>query len=57
MVTTIVEENKEREHIGIKENVVTLPYGQPIWEIEQEHLAKNVLNPNDTAMRYSEKTE
>jgi hypothetical protein len=36
--------------------VVTLPYGQPIWEIEQKHLAKNVLNPNDIAMRHSEKT-
>jgi hypothetical protein len=36
--------------------VVTLPYGQPIWEIQQEYLAKNVLNPNDTAMQYSNKT-
>jgi hypothetical protein len=36
--------------------VVTLPYGQPIWEIEQEYLAKNVSNQNETAMRYSDKT-
>jgi hypothetical protein len=36
--------------------MVTLPYGQPIWEIEQEYLAKNVLNPNDTAMQHSNKT-
>jgi hypothetical protein len=54
--TNIAEENKEVEHICIERNVVTLPYGQPIWEIKQEHTAKNVLNPNDIAMRHDNKT-
>jgi hypothetical protein len=54
--TNIAEENKEVEHIGIERNVITLPYGQPIWKIEQEHLAKNVLKPDDIAMRHDNKT-
>jgi hypothetical protein len=52
----IVEEHREQEHVGIEGNMVTLSYGQPIWEIEQEYLAKNVLDPNDTAMQHSDKT-
>jgi hypothetical protein len=56
IATNIVEEHREQEHIGVEENMVTLPYGQPIWEIEQEYLAKNVLNPNDTAMQYDDRT-